>query len=141
MLELSPSLMLIVLLLFIGLIAYLNKALYQPIINFMDQRDRTISASAEESQNLSSDVDELKSETAAILDSAKQEAIALKQSALDEAKSEAEKLVNSKEAELNKAYEEFSKKLEDEKEELKNKILSEVPLIKEALKAKFSQAL
>ena len=139
MLTLSPSLMLIVLLLFIGLIVYLNKALYQPIINFMDQRDRTISASAEESQNLSGNVDELKSETTAILDSAKQEAMSLKQSALDEAKAKSEKLVGSKEAELEKAYEEFTKKLEVDKEELKNGILSQVPLIKEALKAKFSQ--
>jgi len=131
--------MLIVLLLFIGLIVYLNKALYQPIVNFMDQRDLTIAKDNQESQELSGNADELISAANANLDSAKQEANSLRQAAIDEAKVESEKLVSSKEVELEKAYEEFSKKLEVEKEELKNGVLSQVPLIKEALKAKFSQ--
>jgi len=140
MLTLSPSLMLIVLLLFIGLIVYLDKALYQPIINFMDQRDMTIAKDAKESQELSGSADELLQESNAILDSAKQEANALRQAAIEEATAESEKLLHSKEAELEKAYEEFTLKLEKEKEELKNGLLSQVPLIKESLKAKFSQA-
>jgi len=139
MLELSPSLMLIVLLLFIGLIVYLNKALYQPIINFMDQRDMTIAKDHKESQQLSGNADTLHQEAYAILDSAKQEANDLRQAAIDEAKAEAQKLIDSKEAELEKAYEEFTLKLEQEREELKNGVLSQVPLIKEALKAKFAK--
>jgi len=139
MLDLIPSLMLIVLLIFIGLIVYLNKALYQPLINFMDERDATILKDKKESEELSSNADSLEQEAEAILNSAKQEAIALKQSAIEEASSEAAKLISSKEAELNKAYEEFLKELEVKKEEVKASILSQIPLFKEALKAKFSQ--
>jgi F-type H+-transporting ATPase subunit b len=131
--------MLIVLLLFIGLIVYLNKALYQPIINFMDERDKTIAVSLKEAQELSGNAEHLHQEAEAIINSAKQEAAKLRQSATDEATAEAEKLISSKEAELEKAYEEFTKKLEAEREELKNGILSQVPLIKETLKAKFAQ--
>jgi len=140
MLTLSPSLMLIVLLLFIGLIVYLDKALYQPIINFMDQRDMTIAKASKESQELSGSAEELLKEANEILEKAKQEANKMRQSAIEEAGSEAEKLIATKEVELDKAYEEFTKRLEEEKEELKNGLLSQVPLIKESLKAKFSQA-
>ncbi len=139
MLELQPSLMLIVLLLFIGLIVYLNRALYQPIVNFMDQRDMTIAKDSEESQKLAGSADEFKQQSEEILSAAKQEANLLKQEAKAEAEKRAETIVSTKEAELEKAYEEFAKKLEEEKEELKNSILSQVPLIKEALKAKFAQ--
>ena len=139
MLDLIPSLMLIVLLLFIGLIVYLNKALYQPLINFMDERDGTIAKDQKESQELTGSADSLKQEAEEILNSAKQEAIALKQAAIEKANSEAAELISSKESELNKAYEEFLSKLEAQKEEVKSNLLSQVPLIKDALKAKFAQ--
>ena len=139
MLELIPSLMLMVLLVFLGLLVYLNQALYQPLINFMDQRERTIAKDRANSLALSEDAESLEEEATAILNSAKQEANALKQSALEEANSEAAKAISAKEAELEKTYNEFLKELEKEKEELKNGLLSQIPLVKEALKAKFSQ--
>ena len=139
MLELVPSLMLIVLLLFIGLIVYLNSALYQPLINFMDQRDLTIAKDREESQKLTSSADELKREAEEILSSAKQEANQLKHEAKSKVEAEAETMIKAKEAELEKAYASFVQELEKEREEIKNGILSQIPLIKEALKAKFSQ--
>jgi F-type H+-transporting ATPase subunit b len=131
--------MLIILLVFIGLIVYLNKALYQPLITFMDQRDATIAKDRKEAEELTSYASTLKQEAEEILNSAKQEAMKLKQQVLEEINSEASKLIESKEAELEKAYQEFLKELEIEKEEVKNSILSQVPLIKESLKAKFSQ--
>jgi len=139
MLELIPSLMLIVLLILIGSIIYLNKTLYQPLINFMDQRDKTIAKDRKEAEELTGDAGSLKQKAEEILNSAKQEAIALKQSAMEEANNEASALLEIKEAELNKAYEEFLKELEVQKEDVKSGILSQIPLIKETLKAKFSQ--
>jgi F-type H+-transporting ATPase subunit b len=139
MLELVPSLMLIVLLLFIGLIVYLNRALYQPIVNFMDQREATIARDRQESLGLTNSAQELEKQAQEILDSAKQEANALKHEARTKAEEEALAVIGSKEAELEKAYSDFIQKLESEREELRNGILSQVPLIKEALKAKFSK--
>ncbi len=139
MLELVPSLMLIVLLLFIGLIVYLNKALYQPIINFMDQREATIAKDREEAFGLTKSAEEFEKQAQEILNSAKAKANAIKQEARAAAEEKAHALIVSKEAELEKSYNEFVQKLETEREELKNSILSQVPLIKEAIKAKFSK--
>ncbi|NPA27612.1 MAG: F0F1 ATP synthase subunit B' [Epsilonproteobacteria bacterium] len=139
MLELNPSLMLIVLIVFVGLIFYLNKVLYQPLLHFMDQRDLTLVKDLQEVTQLESNAEHLFEEANSILDKAKQEALTIRQTATNEANSEAAKLIEAKEAELEKAYEEFKRELEKEKEEVKNSILSQVPLIKEAIKAKFAK--
>ena len=139
MLTLIPPIMLIILLVFIGLIVYLNKALYQPLIKFMDLRDATIAKDHKEAKELTSNADSLKQEAQEILNSAKQKAIALKQVALDEANSETSKLMENKESELEKAYEKFLKELKVQKEEIETTLLSRIPLIKESIKAKFSQ--
>ncbi len=139
MLELIPSLMLVVLLVFLGLLFYLNKSLYSPLLNFMDQRDRTIRKDLEEAGNLATGASKLEEEANALLDAAKKEAIAIRQAALDEANAKAQEKIQAKEAELEKAYEEFKKALEQEKEEVKAALLSQMPLLKESLKAKFSQ--
>jgi F-type H+-transporting ATPase subunit b len=131
--------MVIVLVVFIGLMVYLNKTLYQPLINFMDQRDATIAKDLEEVSKLSSDSASLEAEAQEILNKAKQEALEIRQKAIEEANAEAEKLIEAKKAELETMQKEFMEKLEKEKEELKAGILSQLPLIKETLKAKFSQ--
>ena len=105
----------------------------------MDQRDLTIAKDREESQKLTSNADALKREAEEILSSAKQEANQLKQEGKREVEAEAEAMIKAKEAELEKAYASFVQSLQKEREEIKNGILSQIPLIKEALKAKFSQ--
>jgi len=105
----------------------------------MDQRDASIAKDQKESLELSGNADELKKQAEEILSSAKKEAHTLREAAVNEANSEAQKLIGSKETELEKLYGEFTQKLKEEKEELKNGILSQIPLVKEAIKAKFSQ--
>ncbi len=105
----------------------------------MDQRDLTIQKDREESLKLSNSADELKKQAEEILNTAKQEANLLKQEAKSKAETEAQAMIEAKEAELEKAYIAFTQELEKEREEIKAGILSQVPLIKEALKAKFSQ--
>jgi len=139
MLELIPWLMGVVLIIFLGLIVYLNKSLYQPLINFMDQRDQTIAHDLSEVNGLTGDTASLEQEAKKILDNAKNEGAAIRQAAIDEANSESAKLIEAKKAELEAKQKEFFSELEKEKEELTNSILSQLPLIKETLKAKFSQ--
>lgn len=139
MLELVPSLMLVMLLVFLGLIVYLNGALYRPLLSFMDQRDARIAKDREESQKLTSSADELQRQAEEILKKAKQEANELKLNAKNEVEAKAQEMVSAKEAELEQAYATFTQELESEKEEIKNGVLSQIPLIKEALKAKFAQ--
>jgi len=139
MLELIPWLMAIVLLIFIGLIVFLNKTLYQPLINFMDQRDQTIAHDLSEVNGLTGDTASLEQEAKEILTNAKNEGAAIRQAAIDEANSESAKQIEAKKAELEAKQEKFFKELKSEKEELASSILSQLPLIKETLKAKFSQ--
>ncbi len=138
MLELIPSLMVIVLFIFLGLLFYLNKTLYQPLLNFMNQRDMTIAKDFEEVNKLTTDSESLENEANELLEKAKQEAFEIRQKAIEEANVEANKLIEAKKEELEIKQQEFMDKLEKEKEELKAGILSQMPLIKETLKAKFS---
>ncbi len=139
MLELIPWLMGVVLVVFLGLIVFLNNSLYQPLINFMDQRDQTIANDLNEVNGLTGDTASLEQEAKEILANAKNEGAAIRQAAIDEANSESAKLIEAKKAELETKQKEFFDNLEKEKEELSNTILSQLPLIKETLKAKFSQ--
>ncbi|WP_456432216.1 F0F1 ATP synthase subunit B family protein [Nitratifractor sp.] len=139
MLELSPGLMIVVLLIFFFLLYQLNDRLYKPLIRFMDERDRTIAADLEAAKNLSSDSDDLLKKAQENLDAARAEAARLRQEAIDAAKAETEKALTEKTAELEKEYEAFKARLGEEEKALSAAVLSEIPLIKEALKAKFTQ--
>ena len=139
MLDLIPSLMLVTAVVFIGLIVYLNKVLYEPLLNFMDQRDASISHDLQVANELTSQSEELENEAEEILNKAKQEATQIRQEAVNGAKAKAEELIKAKEAELEKAYSDFLNKLEEEKTEVENTLKSQIPLIKESIKAKFAQ--
>jgi F-type H+-transporting ATPase subunit b len=66
-------------------------------------------------------------------------AAGIRQKAVDEAKVLAESKAESKQSELDHEYESFLEKLNGEKEALRNSLLSQMPLFKESLKAKFSR--
>jgi F-type H+-transporting ATPase subunit b len=131
--------MVIVLLIFFFLIYQLNNKLYQPLIRFMDNRERTIAKDLEAARNLSSDSDELLAQAQANLERARSEAARMRQEAIEAVKEENARAVEAKQASLEAAYQQFQARLEEERESLKSTVLSQMPLIKESLKAKFSQ--
>ncbi len=139
MLDIHVGLMLFVLALFLTLLVVLNRMLFQPLLKFMDDRDRTIAKDLEAAKGLSGNSEELNAKAEENLSKAKSEAAAIRQKAVEEAKASAAQKVEAKQAELDKAYTEFAEKLAEEKENLKNELLSQMPLFKESLKAKFSK--
>jgi len=139
MLELDLSLMIPVAIIFVSMIAFLNAKLYKPMISFMEDRDETIRKDLEEANSASANVSDLKDEAARILSEAKAKAAAMKQKATDEAKTLAQSRIDGKNDELMKAYEQFKVELNEEKVQLKNSLTSQLPLFKEALKAKYTQ--
>ncbi|WP_294951157.1 F0F1 ATP synthase subunit B' [Sulfurovum sp.] len=139
MLDIHLPLMLFVLVLFLILLVLLNNMLFQPLVKFMDDRDRSIAKDLEAAKGLSGNSDELNAQAAENIDNAKAEAAAIRQKAIDEEKSLAASKVEAKQEELNKKYKNFTEKLAADKENLKNSLLSQVPLFKESLKAKFSK--
>ena len=139
MLDLMPPLMVIVLLIFFFLIYQLNNKLYEPLIRFMDNRERTIAKDLEAARNLSSDSDELLAKAQANLEAARSEAAQMRQAAIEKVKLANAEALEAKQKELEAEYQQFRVRLEEERESLKSSVLSQLPLIKESLKAKFSQ--
>jgi F-type H+-transporting ATPase subunit b len=131
--------MLFVLVLFLTLLVVLNRMLFQPLLKFMDDRDRTIAKDLEAAKGLSGNSDELNAKAEENLSNAKSEAAAIRQKAIEDEKTLAASKIETKQAELDKAYADFAEKLATEKESLKNELLSQMPLFKESLKAKFSK--
>ena len=105
----------------------------------MDSRDEAIASDLKSAENLGSDADELLSEAKGILDDAKAKATKMRQDAIEEFKAKNTMALAKRQKELEAEYEKFEKELAQKREELKNSVLSQMPLIKESLKAKFAQ--
>lgn len=139
MLDLHLPLMLFVLVLFLVLLVLLNQMLIQPLVKFMDDRDNSIASDLEAAKSMSGNSDELNAKAAENLSNAKKEAAAIREKAIDDEKALAASKVETKQSELEKEYEAFIEKLSSQKDELKNELISQMPLFKESLKAKFSK--
>lgn len=139
MLDLHLPLMLFVLVLFLTLLVLLNTMLFKPLVKFMDDRDASIAKDLEAAKSFSSNTDELNAKAEEIIADAKNEAAKIRQKAIDDEKTLAASKVETKQSEIDKEYEGFVEKLTSEKENLKNELLSQMPLFKESLKAKFSK--
>jgi len=139
MLDIHLPLMLFVFVLFLTLLVLLNNMLFKPLVKFMDDRDASIAKDLEAAKSFSGNTDELNAKAEEILGEAKGEAAIIRQKAIDDEKTLAASKVETKQNEIDKEYESFVEKLASEKENLKNELLSQMPLFKESLKAKFSK--
>jgi F-type H+-transporting ATPase subunit b len=139
MLDINLSLMAVMLLVFFVMLYQLNKALYKPLLKFMDDRDAAIAKDMDAARNMSGNTDELQAKAQANTNEAKAVAAKLRQDVMEEGKIKTAEAVVQKQTELEKMQADFSAKLEEEKVVLQNSLLSQIPLIKEGLKAKFSQ--
>ena len=139
MLDISPILLASTLIVFLILIAVLNSWLYNPLFAFMNKRDADIKKDLDEVGSNDDEISALTAEAEKIATDAKLEAAALREKVIADAKEIADSKIEAKRAELANEYLEFEKNLAQEREQLKNALLSQVPLFKEAVKAKFSQ--
>lgn len=105
----------------------------------MDDRDNSIAKDLEAAKGLSGNSDELNAKADENISNAKNEAAVIRQKAVDDEKALSASKVETRQNELEKEYGDFVEKLTKEKESLKNALLSQMPLFKESLKAKFSK--
>ena len=139
MLDIHLPLMLFVLVLFLTLLVVLNNMLFQPLLKFMDDRDASIAKDLKAAKSLSGNTDELNAKAEENISIAKNEAATIRQNAIDAQKADSAKKVETKQSELDKEYVKFVETLGAEKKSLKKTLISEMPLFKESLKAKFSE--
>ncbi|WP_415398118.1 FoF1 ATP synthase subunit B' [Sulfurimonas sp. CS5] len=139
MLDISPILLLATFVVFLSLIAVLNSWLYNPLFSFMNKRDEDIKKDLQKVGNNDDEINELNSKAESIIKNAKLEASALREKVIEDARELADSKLEAKRAELASQYLEFEQSLAKSKEQLTSDIMSQVPLFKEAVKAKFSQ--
>lgn len=139
MLDISPVLLLITIVVFLVLIALLNSWLYNPLLGYMQKRDADIKKDLEEVGNNGDEIAALQAQAQKIISEAKAEAMALREKVVNEAKELSESKIEAKKAELAERFAAFNASLATERESLTNALLSEVPLFKTAIKAKFSK--
>lgn len=139
MLDIHLPLMLFVLALFLILLVLLNTMLFQPLVRFMDDRDHSIAKDLEAAKGLSGNSNELNAKADDIISAAKNEAAGIRQKAMEDEKTLATAKIEIKQNELEVEYNTFLDRLNSDKENLKNSLLSQMPLFKESLKAKFSK--
>jgi F-type H+-transporting ATPase subunit b len=139
MLDINPILLMVTLVVFLSLIAVLNSWLYNPLFAYMNKRDADIKTDLEQAGSNDDEIAELNSKAESIIMEAKLEAAALREKVIVDAKKLAESKIEAKRAELANEYAEFEKSLAKSKEDLVKDLTSQVPMFKEAVKAKFSQ--
>lgn len=139
MLDINPILLLATFVVFLSLIAVLNSWLYNPLFAYMNKRDEDIKKDLERVGSNDDEIQTLNAKAESIIMNAKLEATALREKVIADAKELADSKIEAKRAELANEYIEFEKALEDSKKQLSEELMSQIPLFKEAVKAKFSQ--
>jgi len=139
MLDINPLLLGSTLVVFLVLIALLNSWLYNPLLAYMQKRDDDIKKDLSEVGNNDDEIAALHAQADKIISDAKAEATALREKVVNEAKELSESKIEAKRAELAEKFAAFTASLKEERESLNNALLSEVPLFKEAIKAKISK--
>ncbi|SFV66009.1 ATP synthase B' chain [hydrothermal vent metagenome] len=139
MLDINPILLLVTFVVFVSLIAVLNSWLYNPLFSFMSKRDEDIKKDLDKTGSNDDEINTLNEKAKSIIMTAKLEAAALREKVITDAKELAESKLEAKRAELASEYLEFEQSLSKAKDELTSDLMSQVPVFKEAVKAKFSQ--
>jgi F-type H+-transporting ATPase subunit b len=139
MLDINPILLVATLIVFLTLIAVLNSWLYNPLFAYMSKRDEDIKKDLEKVGSNDEEINELESKAQSIIANAKLEASALRDKVITDARELAESKLEAKRAELASQYLEFEQLLARSREQLSGDLRSQMPLFKEAVKAKFSQ--
>jgi F-type H+-transporting ATPase subunit b len=139
MLDINPILLLVTFVVFVSLIAVLNSWLYNPLFSFMDRRDADLKRDLDTLGSNDDEINTLHEKASSIMATAKLEAAALREKVIADAKELAESKLDAKRAELASEYLEFEQSLTNTKNELTSDLMSQVPVFKEAVKAKFNQ--
>jgi len=136
MLDISPILLLVTGVVFFVLLILLNKILYKPLLEFIDNRNDSIKRDLENAGKNTSDVEAYYKEANQIILEAKAQAGKIREAALSEAKEIAAKKVEQKQSELDEEYTAFLKELEAEKTEFQASLSANIPLFRDSIKQK-----
>ena len=138
MLDIIPALLLVTGTVFLVLLIVLNKTLYKPLLEFIDNRNNSINRDLENAGKNASDVVAYYQEIETILSEGKLEAAKIREAAINEANDKAMKRIEQKKNDIEAQNVAFLNALESEKDEFKNGLMAKMPLFKESISAKLS---
>ena len=138
MLDIIPALLLVTGTVFLVLLIVLNKTLYKPLLEFIDNRNNSINRDLSNAGKNASDVVAYYRDAEAIISEAKIEAVKIREAAINEAKDKAHRKIEQKKSEIEAQNVIFLQELEAQKVEFKNSLLAQMPLFKESVIAKLA---
>ncbi|MGP1528088.1 MAG: F0F1 ATP synthase subunit B family protein [Campylobacter sp.] len=139
MLEINWSNFAVTIVVFLGLIAFLNAVFYKKILNFMDERSANLRSDEDGASKNLSDVEAKRAEIEEIIANANVEANKIKRIALDEAKAKSEEEVEAKRKLLEDDLRKYLTQLEKNRDELKVALVRQIPDFKSALNKKIAK--
>ncbi len=139
MLNIVPPLLLVTGTVFLVLLILLNKMFYKPLMEFMDNRNNSISRDLENAGKNASDVVAYYQEIEAILAEGRVEAAKIKETALNEAREKAAQKIEQKKSEIEAQAIAFANEIAAEREVFKSSLLGQVPLFQERVVAKLNK--
>ena len=138
MLDIIPALLLVTGTVFLVLLILLNKTLYKPLLEFIDNRNNSINRDLENAGKNASDVVAYYQEIETILSEGKLEAAKIREAAINEANDKAMKRIEQKKNDIEAQNVAFLNALESEKDEFKKGLMAKMPLFKESIHVKLS---
>ncbi|MDD3323787.1 MAG: FoF1 ATP synthase subunit B' [Sulfurospirillaceae bacterium] len=139
MLDIVPALLLVTGTVFLVLLIVLNKTLYKPLLEFIDNRNNSIKSDLENAGKNASDVTAYYQKADSIILEAKAEAAKIRDAAISQARELVAKKIEQRKSELESQNAVFMKELEAERVEFKEGLLAQMPLYSESIKAKLNQ--
>jgi len=139
MLDIQLSLLLFEIVVFLSLIAILNKIFYSPVLSFMDSRKETLGKDGENVESNAKELEALENETNEILANAKAQTSATRGEIISAAKAEADNIIKDAKKSAADAVQAFKKELDGEKENLRAVIMANASTYKEAIKTSITK--
>ncbi|MCR8684631.1 F0F1 ATP synthase subunit B family protein [Campylobacter ureolyticus] len=139
MIEISVFAYIFTIVVFIGLVGYLNKRLYQPMLNFMDARDAAIQKDEKLANQNLADVGSEALEIESILSKARDEAAKIREAGLSEIENENSKKIEEKTTSLENDLASYLQDLTKQKDEIKKALEKQIPDFRAGIKEKLAR--
>lgn len=136
MLDVSPALLLVAVATFLVMLVLLNKMLYRPLLEFVQNRDKAIANDYENAGKNTSDISAYQEEAERIIREAKAEAAKIRADVIQEAKETSLRKIEQRKAELEEEYGAFLEGLGKKRTELKTSLLEQMPVFKDGIQTK-----
>lgn len=139
MIEISVFAYIFTIVVFIGLVGYLNRRLYQPMLNFMDARDAAIQKDEKLANQNLADVGSEALEIESIISKARDEAAKIREVGLSEIENENSKKIEEKTTSLENDLASYLQDLSKQKDEIKKALEKQIPDFRAGIKEKLAR--